>query len=412
MNAFDVVVVGLGGMGSAAARHLAARGVRVLGLERFTPAHDRGSSHGGSRIVRQSYFEDPAYVPLLLRAYELWAQAQKEADADLLTLTGGLYLGPPGSTTFAGSLRAAQEWGLPHEILDADAVRARFPTVTPAADEMAVYEERAGFVRPEASVAAHLDLAARDGADLRFGQQVLGWEATGDGVRVRTAGSAFTAGHLVVCPGSWAPTLLPGVPLRVERQVQYWFAPPGGVGPFEEHPVYIAEQAGRGDGTGGAQIYGFPAIDGPDGGAKVAFFRRGRDADPDALDRVVTETEVAEMRARVADTLPGLVGPVVKTVPCMYTTTPDEHFVVDRQDRVTVACGFSGHGFKFVPVIGEILADLATSGATAHPIALFDPRRFDPTRFDPTRFDPDALAPSSPSSGPTDRRPLATEARP
>lgn len=368
-------MIGLGGMGSAAARHLAARGQRVLGLERFGPAHDRGSSHGGSRVIRQSYFEDPAYVPLLLRAYELWADAEKEADVDLLTLTGGLYLGPPQSTTFAGSLAAAREWGLPHEVLDADAVRARFPTITPAADEVAVYEERAGFVRPEASVAAHLELAARDGADLRFGAQVLDWTATGHGVRVRTTEGEHTADRLVICPGAWAPSLLAdlGVPLRVERQVQYWFAPPGGVAPFAGHPVYVAEQAS------GAQIYGFPAINGPDGGVKVAFFRRGLETDPDALDRAITDAEVDEMRARVAATLPGLAGPLVTAVACMYTTTPDEHFVIaphPEHDRVTVACGFSGHGFKFVPVVGEILADLATTGTTAHPIALFDPGRF------------------------------------
>jgi sarcosine oxidase len=375
MTSYDVIVVGLGGMGSAAARQLAARGVRVLGLERFTAAHDRGSSHGGSRVIRQSYFEDPAYVPLLLRAYELWAEAEKEADADLLTLTGGLYLGPPDSTTFAGSLRAAQEWDLPHEVLEPAAVRARFPTFNPAPDEMALFEERAGFVRPEAAVAAYLELAGRDGADLRFGQQVLSWDAAGDGVRVHTAEGEHTAERLVISPGAWAPTLLAGLglPLRVERQVQYWFAPPGGVDPFAGNPVYVAEQAQ------GSQIYGFPALDGPDGGVKVAFFRRGRDSDPDALDRVVTDAEVDEMRSRVADTLPGLVGPVVRTVPCMYTTTPDEHFVIathPEHENVTVACGFSGHGFKFVPVVGEILADLATIGATAHPIALFDPRRF------------------------------------
>jgi sarcosine oxidase len=374
VSAFDVVVVGLGGMGSATVRQLAARGVRVLGLERFTPAHDRGSSHGGSRVIRQSYFEDPAYVPLLLRAYELWEEAEKDASVDLLTLTGGLYLGPPESTTFAGSLAAAREWDLPHEVLDAAAVRTRFPTFTPAADEVAVYEERAGFVRPEATVAAHLDLAARDGADLRFGQQVLGFTETADGVQVRTADGTYSAGHLVVSPGAWAPGLLADLdlPLRVERQVQYWFAPPGGVEPYVGNPVYVSEQAG------GAQIYGFPAVDGPGGGVKAAFFRRGRDSDPDALDRVVTDDEVDEMRSRLAATLPGLAGPVLRTVPCMYTTTPDEHFVIRRHGHVTIGCGFSGHGFKFVPVIGEILADLATTGATAHPIALFDPRRFAP----------------------------------
>lgn len=372
MSAYDVIVVGLGGMGSATVRQLAARGVRVLGLERFTPAHDLGSSHGGSRVIRQSYFEDPAYVPLLLRSYELWEETQKDAEVDLLTLTGGLYLGPPQSTTFAGSLASAREWDLPHEVLDAQAVRARFPTFAPDDGDLAVYERRAGFVRPEASVSAHLELAARDGADLRFSQQVRSFDETADGVRVRTADAEFSAGHLVVSPGAWAPDLLVDLdlPLRVERQVQYWFAPPGGVAPFVDHPVYVSEL------SDGRQIYGFPAMDGPDGGAKVAFFRRGRDTDPDRLDRVVTDDEVAEMRARVAATLPGLAGPVLRAVPCMYTTTPDEHFVIRRRGRVTIGCGFSGHGFKFVPVIGEILADLATTGSTAHPIGLFDPARF------------------------------------
>jgi sarcosine oxidase len=382
MAPYDVIVVGLGGMGSAAARHLAARDQRVLGLEQFTPAHDRGSSHGGSRIIRQSYFEDPAYVPLLVRAYELWEEAEKDSGAELLTLTGGLYLGPQDSPTFAGSLAAAREWDLPHEVLDGDAVRARFPTFTPAPGEVAIFEQRAGFVRPERSVATHLDLAARDGAELRFGQEVQFFEEDGGGVRVRTAEGEFSAGHLVVTPGAWAPRLLAdlGVPLCVERQVQHWFAPAGGVGPFVDHPVYIAEQATRG-GSGGNQIYGFPATNGPDGGAKVAFFRRGGSAtDPDHLDRHVTEAEIADMQVRLRDTLPALGdGTPLRQVACMYTTTPDGHFVIaphPAHDHVTVACGFSGHGFKFVPVVGEILADLATQGATHHPIALFDPARF------------------------------------
>lgn len=376
MSTFDVIVVGLGGMGSAAARHLAARGRRVLGLERFTPAHDQGSSHGGSRIIRQSYFEDPAYVPLLLRSYELFEEAEQASGADLLTSTGGLYLGPPGSATFAGSLRAAREWGLPHQVLDADETHARFPTITLAAGHLGVYEERAGFVRPEATVSAHLDLAARDGADLRFGQVVEKWTAGVGGVAVRTAdGGTHSAGHLVIAPGAWAPQLLAdlGVELRVERHVQHWFQPPGGVGPFVDHPIYICEL------DEGRQIYGFPAMDGPDGGVKTAFFRNGRPADPDALRRDVGPEEVDEIRERLAHTLPTLAGEHLNGVACMYTVTPDEHFVIAHHpahEQVTVGCGFSGHGFKFVPAVGEVLADLATAGETRHPIALFDPARF------------------------------------
>jgi sarcosine oxidase len=349
----------------------------VLGLERFGPAHDQGSSHGGSRIIRQSYFEDPAYVPLLQRAYELWRQAERDSGAELMTLTGGLYSGAPDSVTVSGSLRAAREWDLPHEVLDAAEIRRRFPTFAPAGGEVGVFEEVAGFVRPEATVAAHLEVAARAGADLHFTEPATSWTATpGGGVRVTTARAAYEAGRLVVCPGAWAPEVLAdlGVPLTVERQIMYWFEPVGGVDPFlaDRHPVYIHEGFER------RQIYGFPAIDGPSGGAKVAFFRQGTATTPETIDRVVQESEVADMAGHLRGVLPTLPGRLLKAVTCMYTTTPDEHFVIARHpahEQVTVACGFSGHGFKFVPVVGEILADLATEGTTKHPIALFDPLR-------------------------------------
>lgn len=371
---FDAIVVGLGGMGSAAAYHLARRGVRVLGLDRFGPAHDRGSSHGGSRIIRQSYFEDPAYVPLLLRAYELWAELAERSGREVYRLTGGLFVGPPDCLTVAGSQRAATEWSLPHEMLDAAEIRRRFPTFTPGAGDVALYEANAGFARPELTVAAHLDLAAREGATLRFDEPVLEWSDGPRGVEVRTARGSYTAGQLVVCPGAWAPALLTelGIPITIERQVLYWLDPVGGTAAFEDHPVYIDENAR------GQQIYGFPAIDGPRGGVKTAFFRKGRECTPETIDRTVTDREVDEMRERVTQLLPALSGPAVHTATCMYSNTPDEHFVITRPEgyaNVTVACGFSGHGFKFVPVVGEVLADLAIDGVTHHPIGLFDPRR-------------------------------------
>lgn len=376
MNSYDVIVLGLGGMGSAAAHQLAARGQRVLGLERFGPAHALGSSHGGSRIIRQSYFEDPAYVPLLVRAYELWERLETDAGADLLTLTGGIYLGPPTSTTVAGSLTAAQEWGLPHELLDASAIRSRFPTLRPDDDEVGLYERRAGFVRPEATVAAQLAVAERLGADLHFSEPAVSWTAGDDSVEVVTAAGRYTAGKLVLAPGAWAPRVLAdlGLPLRVERQVQYWFQPDGGVGPYQpdRQPIYIWED------RAGVQIYGFPAVDGPDGGAKIAFFRKGAETTPDEIDREVHPDEIAAMAARAASDLPTLPGRFLKAAACMYTTTPDEHFVIaphPAYPRATIACGFSGHGFKFVPVVGEILADLAIEGTTRHPIGLFDPAR-------------------------------------
>jgi len=380
---YDVIVLGLGGMGSAAAYHLASRGCRVLGLEKHGPAHNRGSSHGGSRITRQSYFEDPAYVPLLLRAYELQEKLQQDSGRQVATLCGGVMVGRPESRTVAGAQRSALQFGLPHEMLDAEEIRRRFPTLTPREDEIALYEARAGLLRPELTVAAHLQLAGRAGAELHYDEPVLRWEELpgGAGVRVHTGEDTYTAGHVVVCPGAWAPDQLAdlGVQFTIERQVMYWFRPTGGTGPYEpeRHPVYIWEDAA------GTQVYGFPAIDGPDGGAKVAFFRKGTVTTPETLDRTVHEHEVAEMREHLLPQLPTLPGTFLKAAACMYTTTADEHFVIARHprhpDTATVACGFSGHGFKFTPVVGEIAADLALDGATAHPIELFDPRRLTAT---------------------------------
>jgi sarcosine oxidase len=375
--AYDVIVAGLGGMGSAAAYHLGTRGLRVLGLEKFGPAHSRGASHGGSRITRQSYFEGPDYVPLLLRAYELWHELAALSGRDVIRLTGGVMVGRPDSRTVSGSRRSAEQWGLPHRMLSAADIRRRFPTMRPEPDEVALYEDNAGFVRPEETVAAHLSLAA---ADLHFDEPMLSYESDGRGVRVTTGNGVYTAGQLVVTPGPWAPQLLAdlGVRFAIERQVQFWFQPTGGVMPFlpQHHPIYIWEDAQ------GTQVYGFPAIDGPDGGAKIAFFRRGAPTTPEGLDTDVHDEEIRAMAAAAASHLPDLPGRFLRGEPCLYSTTPDEHFVIARHpahETVTVAAGFSGHGFKFVPVIGEILADLAMTGTTKHPISLFDPRRFQET---------------------------------
>ncbi|AGL17595.1 N-methyl-L-tryptophan oxidase [Actinoplanes sp. N902-109] len=379
MATYDVIVVGLGGMGSAAARHLAARGQRVLGLEKFGPAHDRGASHGGSRIIRQSYFEGAGYVPLLLRAYELWEGLAHDSGRDVISLTGGVMVGLPDSQPVAGSLHSARQWGLPHELLDAAELRRRWPVMAPEPDEIALYEAKAGFVRPEETVGAHLELAAKAGADLHFTEPMTSWEPTGDGgVRVHTGAGSYTAGHLVITPGPWAPRLLAdlGVPFLVERQVQYWFQPAAGIDAFrpERFPIYIWE-----DRTG-SQVYGFPAIDGPAGGTKIAFFRGGAPTTAETIDREVHEDEIQAMAARAGQHFPGMPGTFLRAKTCLYTNSPDEHFIIaphPAHERVTVACGFSGHGFKFVPVVGEILADLATTGTTAHPIALFDPHRFE-----------------------------------
>lgn len=373
MTGYDVAVVGLGGMGSAAAYHLAARGQRVLGLERFGPAHDQGSSHGDSRIIRLAYFEHPSYVPLLRRAYELWRETEREAGRRLLTVTGGVFIGPPTAVTVTGALRSARQWGLDHEYLDSAGIAARFPTTRPGPGDVALYEPNAGYVEPESTVRAHVDLAGRHGATLRFGERVVSWEASGAGVRVTTDTDTYEASRLVIAAGAWAPSVLAdlSLPLVVERQVMHWFEPEDPA-PFAApgHPIYVWEDAA------GDQIYGFGIRPG-DRAAKVAFFRRQNRTDPDKVDREVHAEEIAEVTRTVTTRMPAI-GRHVGAKTCLYTLTPDHNFVVGvhpAHPDVTVAAGFSGHGFKFVPVMGEILADLSMTGATNHDIALFDPAR-------------------------------------
>ena len=374
---YDVIVAGLGGMGSSAAYHLAGRGKRVLGLERFAPAHDMGSSHGQSRIIRQAYFEDPAYVPLLLRAYELWERLEQETGEDLMTLSGGLMIGPPESHTFTGSKASADEYGLPYEVLEAPELKRRYPVFEPTPGTVALFEEKAGFVRPEASVRAHLDRAASMGADLRFEKEIVSWQPTTSGVLVETASGEYEAERLVISAGAWAPKLLAdlGLPLEVTRQILFWFDPVGGVEPFlsDRFPIFIWEP------EDGNSFYSIPAHDGPRGGVKVAFFRAdGSPADPETIDREVHDEEVEFIKSYLARFVPALDGDLLYAKTCMYTNTPDEHFVVSKHPeypQVAIAAGFSGHGYKFCSVVGEILADLATEDETSHPIDLFSPAR-------------------------------------
>lgn len=376
---YDVIVVGLGSMGGAAANALAGRGARVLGLETYQPGHDQGSAHGGTRIIRQSYFEDSAYVPLLFSAYEGFRKLEEESGRDLMRLCGGIYIGHPESKTFAGSWAAAKEHGLDHEVLTAPEIRARFPTMNPRDDALGLYEANAGYVRPEQTVIANAEVAAKKGAELHFEEAVVWWAADGDGVAVRTTAGSYRADKLIITPGAWAPELLSGMqlPLSVERMVFHWFTPDFEAVPYEawsedNHPVYV-EQTGDNH-----QIYGFPMTDGPEGGFKLGFFREGIPTTANTIDRRIYDQENERMQDRARQLFPHLSGDVVQAKTCLYTVTPDEHFVIGLHPehvQVAVACGFSGHGFKFVPVVGEILADLALQGKTEHPIELFDPQR-------------------------------------
>ncbi|WNZ25076.1 N-methyl-L-tryptophan oxidase [Leptolyngbya sp. NK1-12] len=376
---FDVIVIGLGGMGSATVYQLAQRGQRVLGLEQFTPPHNRGSSHGKSRIIRQAYFEHPSYVPLLLRAYQLWQQIEQETNQKLLFLTGGLMIGPPKSTTVSGSRRSAQEHGLAYEILDAQQIHARFPLLHPDPSAMALFEAKAGFVRPEAAIRAHLQRAAQLGAALHFEEPVLDWHTTEQGVQVITTKTTYEADRLVIAPGAWAAQLLKlEIPFVVERQVLYWFEPLRHRDLFDyaHLPIYIWETEDS------VQFYGFPAYADSTEGVKIAFFRAGKVCTPDTIDRTVYPHEVEMMRKYLNQYIPDLNGKLLDTVTCMYTNVPDEHFVIGLHPayaNVVVASPCSGHGFKFASVVGEILADLAINGHTPHPLELFSPDRFNPS---------------------------------
>ncbi len=361
-QSYDVIVLGLGGMGSAAAAHLAGRGKRVLGLDQFTPPHDKGSSHGKNRVIRQAYYEDPSYMPLLLRAYELWRELERESKQEQLTITGGLMIGAPDSEVVAGSLRSARQHGLPHELLDHRELRKRFPQFTPNANTVALFEKNAGFVRPERAVQSQLDLAGCRGATLRFEEKVTGWN-TGNYVTVTTSRGTYEAGQLVISAGAWLNDSV-RLPLTVERQVQLWFEPAADLGNL---PIWIWET------EDGQHPYGLPVMD---GAAKVALHHgsENRVCTADTIDRTVYEHEIEAMRACLRDRIPKLPGRLIEAKTCLYTCTRDGHFILDRHpkhENVLIVSPCSGHGFKFTPVIGEIVADLVATGRTRHDIGLF-----------------------------------------
>lgn len=373
----DVIVLGLGAMGTAAAYHLARRGARVLGLEQFTIAHDRGSSHGESRMIRLCYYEHPDYVPLLHRAYQLWHELERDSGRRLLYITGGLYMGPPAPPDrgfVAGALRAAGEHGLPHESLDRAQIAKRFPQFHLPDDFTALYEPNAGFLIPELVVKTHAERASSHGADLRSSTRVLSWSADQRGVRVVTEQGEHHAARLVICAGAWSGKLLAdlGVALVPRRQVLGWVRPPRPdrfqLGSF---PVWAIDHP---DGT---QHYGFPFAPGA-AAFKIAHHHHGPPTDPDTIQRSPLWGDEDDFRPALRRFLPDADGPLHQIRICMYTTSPDSHFIIDRHPRheiVIVACGFSGHGFKFASVMGEVLADLALHGSTRHPIGFLGLQR-------------------------------------
>jgi len=380
---YDVIVVGLGAMGSSAAYQLANRGQRVLGIEQFTPAHTFGSSHGDSRIVRKSYFEKPDYVPLLVRSYQLWDELSAAFGEELFTRCGALNLGLPDSPIVTGAIASAERWNLPYQLLDAAAVRARFPQFAVPDGQVAVYEADAGYARPEVTVLAQLELADEAGAELWFDTVVESVELGPDGVHLSAGGEHVAAPRAVIATGAWADRLanLDKFPLAVSRQTMHWFDAKDPAEFAEDRcPVYIWDIPVP-LGQPAAQLYGFPQLRG-DTGVKAALYHDGSPAvvNPDTLDRTVTEADYARVQQLLSGTLPGLRGEPVRSRTCMYPSARDDDFVLGvhpgSSGRVVLAIGFSGHGFKFVPVVGEIVADLVIEGHTRHDIGFLSPRRF------------------------------------
>lgn len=373
-NAYDVIVVGLGAMGSATLHQLAHRGHRVLGIEQFTPAHAFGSSHGKSRIIREAYFEDPRYVPLVQRAYTSWRALEEESGVTVFRQTGGLMLGAPDCGVVAGATLSAKLHGLQHEIIDAAEVRRRFPAFRPRPTDIGVLEPRAGMLAPELAITAFIELATRHGAAVRWNEAMLSWRATGDGVEVTTAHGLYTAARLVLTVGAWAGKVFREleIPFVVQRNVQYWFSPASNAQYFtpDRFPIFIQDLGP------GISAYGFPDTG---DGVKLARHHYGEPVDPDTIRRTVGDDEVAQMRSLLAQWMPDANGTLREAAACMYTNVPDDHFVIDVHPvhpAVIVASPCSGHGFKFSSALGEVLADMATHQRVTFDTSLFSLARF------------------------------------
>lgn len=371
---YDVIVVGVGGMGSAACYHLARRGLRTLGLERFDIPHAMGSSHGVTRIIRLAYYEDPSYVPLLLRAFELWDDLARGSGRHLLEVTGTIDAGGPEEIVFTGALEACRQFGLEHEVLTSAELTARFPGYALPAEHLALYQPSGGFLLPERCISAHVTGALAAGATIRARERVLEWESRSEGVRVTTERGVYEADRLVLSAGAWMASLAPALAglAEPERQVLGWFAPlePGLFTP-ERFPVFnLSVPEGR--------YYGFPEYDVP--GFKIGLYHHlGERVDPDDFAREATVADEAILREATARYFPAANGPTMALRTCLFTNTPDEHFIIDTlpdDPRVVIASPCSGHGFKFASVIGEVLANLVQHGATTHDIELLRLDRF------------------------------------
>jgi sarcosine oxidase len=371
---YDVVVIGVGGVGSAATYHLADRGLDVLGIERYDVPHSRASSHGSTRIVRRVQHEGPEYVPLVERAYDLWRDLEDRTGRDLLHVTGSVHAGPPASGVVEDSRAACDAHDVPYELLSAGDVNERYPGYDLPAEYRALYQADGGFLACEQGTIAHVEAAHDAGATVRAREEVLEWSETGDGVRVRTDRGRYAADELVLTAGPWTRELVPELDGEAEpvRAVMAWFQPerPEWFTP-ERFPVFVVREEGEDGGC-----YGFPQYDVP--GFKIGASHSDPLEDPDEMEREPTRADEDLHRELAERYFPSGAGPTMGLTTCMWTMSDDEHFLLGRPDgydSVTLGAGFSGHGFKFAPVTGEVLADLAADGVTEHDIGIFDVNR-------------------------------------
>ena len=371
--AFDVIVLGLGVMGASAAWQLAGRGARVLGIDAHPRGHVLGSSHGRSRIIREAYYEAVEYVPLVQRAFGQWRDLEAEAGASLLQMTGCLNIGRPGTPVVDGVIASVGAHRLEAEVLDASAMGRRFPAFRLPDDQVGVYQPNAGILDADACVGALLDGAARRGATILHAEAVMSWRAAGDGVVVETGTATYRAGRLVITAGPWSAAVLAdlGLPLQAVRQYVTHFEP-------DEPARFTAPtcpafiwSVPEGD------IYGIPYLRGS--GMKFGGHDPGEPCTPETARREIGSEEVDLVRGIVERCLPGSTGAFIAAQACLYTLTPDRHFIVDRHPahpQVSFAAGTSGHGFKFGPTVGEVLADFALAGETRHDVGFLAAARF------------------------------------
>ncbi len=384
---FDAIVVGLGAVGSAAIYQLSKQTPNVLGLDQFAPPHTLGSTHGDTRITRQAIGEGTHFVPLALRSYQIWRELEKQSNEPLLTITGGLFVGQQYSAVqtrnktgwLDTTIQAARQFGIPHRLLDLTALRQEFPPFKFRPTDVGYYEPEAGFLQPESCISVQLEQARKNGATVRTNERTLSFQSTEAGIVLQTDQATYHTRKLILTTGAWLTESLRDTPyanlLRVYRQVLYWFAVQDKYAQYTPNkmPVFIFSDR---------DVYGFPAVNGPDGGIKLATETYVHPTSPHNVDRTVSQAETQLMYDQfVAPVLPGISSACVKSAVCLYTMTPNGDFIIDQHPAypdVLLASACSGHGFKHSAAVGQILAELALSGQTAFDITRFRLASFSP----------------------------------